>query len=375
MKKKMLLVSDSLGGGGTEVALVEFINHLDEKKYDVSVLLLNNDFEFKDRLKRKVRFILPKYKNKIWYNLTSTYAFVGKAIKKINLNKYIDFYSMALKNIKLNIDSYYDIAIDFYGYGSITTAIVAKGVNAYKKAMWIHDEKMPWMDNSKRYFGYYNKIFCVSKSIKEAFDKHFPEEKGKSEVMYNMIDANTIIQKSNKFYPKEFKNEKLNIVTVGRLTEQKGYDISILAAAYLKKDKIPFDWYAIGDGRDKKKLLKLVSEHNLNNQFHFLGKKNNPYPYVKNCDVFVLPSRHEGYSIAILEARILKKIVITSDFPANKEQIVDKQNGLISKMNPYDLSNCIEKIYNDKKLAKKILQYLNTEEIDFGDQLAKLDYL
>lgn len=114
-----------------------------------------------------------------------------------------------------------------------------------------------------------------------------------------------------------------NIVTVGRLTEQKGYDIAVKAANILKKKKIDFAWYAIGGGRDEEKLKKLVEEYHLENQFVFLGRKDNPYPYMKHCDLYVQPSRHEGYVITLVEARALCLPIVSSDIPSAREQIQD----------------------------------------------------
>lgn len=167
---------------------------------------------------------------------------------------------------------------------------------------------MPWIVNVSRYFKYYDTIFGVSKAIINSFNSLYPAEQIKSKIIYNVIDTREIIRKSKEFLPQEFSNEVFKIVTVGRLTEQKGYDIAIDAANELKKKKIPFIWYVIGDGRDKNKLHHLVENKNLHSKFILLGRKNNPYPYIKNCDLYVQPSRHEGYGLAVLEARTLKSL-------------------------------------------------------------------
>ena len=104
-----------------------------------------------------------------------------------------------------------------------------------------------------------------------------------------------VLKKSTEFYPKEFTRNVFNIVTVGRLTEQKGYDVSIKAARILKDKGIQFKWFAIGEGKDRQKLESLIRKLNLNNNFFLLGRRDNPYPYIKNCDLYVQFSRHEGY--------------------------------------------------------------------------------
>lgn len=370
--KKMLVVAKSLGGGGSEVALVELLNHLDPQKFKVTLLLLDHDNEYKYRLKNSISIKYMTFDNEYYHKLASMYSFLGKAVKKAKINKWADIYGLITKHCS-KINEHFDIAIDFYGYGAFTTAYLAINVSADKKAFWLHDEKMPWLKNTEKYFPDFNKIFCVSKSIKEEFDSMYPNEQNKSEVFYNVLDTSEIIRKSKEFNPKELDSENFNIVTVGRLTEQKGYDISIKAASLLKRDGINFKWYGIGEGKDRKKLEKLINKEKVNDNFYLLGRKNNPYPYIKNCDIYVQPSRHEGYSIALTEARILKKLIVTSDFPANKEQIEDGTNGIISKLDPVDLEEKIKELYLNSALREQIIKNLNSEKIDFNKNIKKLD--
>ena len=374
--KKILMVAQTLGGGGTEVALVELINHLDTKKYEITLLLMDKDISFIDRIKRKIKIKYLKFDDMFWHNLVSMNTMVGKAIKKANINSSLKIYDIALKHIYSSVfNKKYDLAIDFYGYDSFTTAIVADKVNASKKVTWLHDAKMSWIKNVEEYFDKYNKIFCVSKSVKVSFDKLYPQIDNKSEVFYNLIDKTNIIRKSTEFVPHNFKKNKFNIVSVGRLTEQKGFDIALESAKILKNRGLNFQWFVVGEGRDRKKLEKKMRKLNLNNFFFFLGQKANPYPYIKNGNVFVLPSRHEGYGLAVLEARILKKPVIVSNIPVYKEQIINNKNGLISELNAEDLSNKIMKLYYDSDLQEKIDLYLNEENIDFSKELCKLENL
>lgn len=374
--KKVLIVAQSLSGGGTEVALTEFINHLDIEKYNITLLLLDNKLDFSDRIKRDISIKYVQFDTDFWHNLVSMNSTLGKVIKKAAINKKIKIYDTVLNHVHssaFNIN--YDLAIDFYGYGSFTTAIVAKKISACKKATWLHDAKMPWIKNVEKYFKYYDKIFGVSKTIKTVFDTMYPAQSSKCEVLYNFIDKSTIKNKSTKFIPKEFNENDFKIVSVGRLTEQKGFDIALKAASILKEKKIKFKWFVVGDGRDKKKLDRILDKLGLNNYFFFLGAKKNPYPYIKYSDIFVLPSRHEGYGIAILEARILKKPVITSNIPVSKEQIINKKNGLIANLEPIDLSKCILEFYNDEKLRNRISAYLQNESINFDGEIHKIEKL
>lgn len=183
--KKLLVIAKSLGGGGSEVALVEFLNHLDESKYDVTLLLLDKDIEYKYRLKKKLKIKYIEFDNKIYHLLASMYALPGKILKKIGFNKYFPIYDFLAKHSKMPSLPHYDIAIDFYGYGAFTTAFLALNVKADKKAFWLHDEQMPWIVNVERYFNAYDKIFGVSKAIKNTFDSMYPKYK-KNQVSFIM---------------------------------------------------------------------------------------------------------------------------------------------------------------------------------------------
>lgn len=162
-------------------------------------------------------------------------------------------------------------------------------------------------------------------------------------------------------------------IVVGRLTEQKGYDIAIKAASILKKRKINFVWYAIGGGRDEEKLKKLVATYNLEEQFVFLGRKDNPYPYMKNCDLYVQPSRHEGYGLTIVEARVLGLPIVVSNIRPLAEQIQDGVNGYVAELSAEAIADKIEYLYNNPSQMKKAIEHLKEHPIDFSAELQKLE--
>lgn len=370
--KKILIIAKSLGGGGSETAMIEFINHLSPKKYNVSLLLLDKDDEYRYRLTRNVKIDFIQFDKKIYHSLASMYSFPGKVIKKAHINKKIGIYDLLAKHVQASNEKY-DLAIDFYGYGAFTTAYLALKVDAYRKAVWLHDEQMPWVVNSQRYFDKIDKICCVSKAIKTVFDKQYPQYSAKSLVVYNVIDKQRVIDKANEGYPTELNPKAFNIVTVGRLTEQKGYDIAISTAAIMKKKGIKFHWYGIGEGRDHEKLEKQISRDDVTDVFTLLGRRDNPYIYMKAANLYVQPSRHEGYSVAVTEARILKKIIVTSNIPSNAEQIKGEYNGLVSELNSESLATAIESVYSNSALREKLQSNIDKAEIDFDAEICKID--
>ncbi len=266
--KDLLIMAKSLGGGGSEVALIELINALPEELYNITLVLLDSDNEYAYRLKKKVNIIQLTFNSSFAKSLVSMYAFTAKVLKKLSVNYYIPYYDFVTNRVTNVFEKNYDIAIDFYGYGSFVTAFLATKIKAKKKATWLHDEKLYWMKSVQRYLDSYDRVYGVSQAVVDAFCKEYPFYRNKAGVFYNVIDTEEIKRKSEQNEAVPFK-DTFNIVTVGRLTEQKGYDIAIKAASILKQKKIDFAWYAIGTGRDESKLKKLAAKHNLKINLYF----------------------------------------------------------------------------------------------------------
>lgn len=376
--KKMLIMAKSLGGGGSEVALIEFINHIDLNKYKPTLLLMDKDDEYEYRLNKKIKIRYLDFDNKFYKSLVSMYQLPGKIIKKARINSFFDVYEFVSKHVHADLSNSYDIALDFYGYGSFTTSFVAKHINARKKATWIHDCRMPWLANVKKYLGYYDRIFCVSSSVKKIFDNKYKIFNSKSEVMLNFVDFNKI-KLNSQSYEKIFNDNYLNIVTVGRLNEQKGIDIAIKAANNLTKTSVNFKWYVIGDGKQYNKLRKLIRKYKLEKYFKLLGYKKNPYIYMKECDLYVQPSRHEGFGLTVLEALFLKKVVLVSNIPALEEQVKNNVNGFVFKLDPQAISETIMNIYGNKRLIDKVINNnvneWNKKEKIYTNQMSNIDSL
>lgn len=375
--KKMLIMAKSLGGGGSEVALVEFINHIDLNKYEPTLLLMDRDNEYKYRLSKNIKIKYLDFDSNFFKSLVSMYKLPGKIIKKAKINSHIDIYSLVSKHVSADLDDLYDIALDFYGYGSFTTVFVAKNINAKKKATWIHDSRVPWLKNITNYLKYYDQVFCVSNSVKKVFDNEYSNFKNKSKVMLNFIDFNKIeldAQEGKNI----LDNNYLNIVTVGRLNEAKGIDVAIKAANYLDKNNLKFRWYVIGDGKEFSRLNSLIKKYSLSGKFILLGYKENPYPYMNESDLYVQPSRHEGFGLTVLEALFLKKIVLVSDIPALKEQVKENVNGFVFRLDPKSLSDTIMKVYNNEEIKNKIISNMNRQQEKmkiYNNQMSIIDDL
>ena len=210
----------------------------------------------------------------------------------------------------------------------------------------------------------------VSDSTREILNEVFPEYKDKIEVIYDISDPNLIIKMSllGEGYDDNF--DGLRILTVGRLANQKGYDIALDACKILKEKGINFRWYSLGIGPLKEEIEKYIADNKLEDYFKLLGVKSNPYPYIRNCDIYVQTSKFEGFGLAIAEARMLNKPVVTTRFDAVYNQMVDRKNGLVVDMDAKGISDGILELINYKELKSEIVEYLtrekkgNIEELD-----------
>lgn len=211
--KELLIMAKSLGGGGSEVALIELINALPEELYNITLVLLDSDNEYAYRLKKNVNIVQLTFNSSFAKSLVSMYAFPAKVLKKLSVNSFIAYYDFISNCVTNVFEKTYDIAIDFYGYGSFVTAFLATKIQAKKKATWLHDEKPYWMKSVQKYLCEYDKIYGVSQAVVDAFCREYPHYKDKAAVFYNVIDIEEIKRKSEQDEIIPFK-ESFNIVTV-----------------------------------------------------------------------------------------------------------------------------------------------------------------
>ena len=200
----------------------------------------------------------------------------------------------------------------------------------------------------------YNKIVAVSDSAKNIFLETFPKYTDKLEIIYDINDADFIKKMSDQGQSYNDNYTGLRILTIGRLANQKGYDMALEACKILKEKGIEFKWYSLGIGPLKEEIEKYINENNLENNFKLLGVKSNPYPF-----------------IAIAEARMLNKPVVTTRFDAVYNQMKDRKNGLVVDMNSQGIVNGILELINNKELTNEIISYLKTEKKGNTEELEK----
>lgn len=385
MKKKILFVIPSLRSGGAEKSLITLLSLFDYDKYDVDLLTFRKDGLFYDKIPKEVNVIKETEDYEMFDSDAKTairyFLKKGKLSAVIDRLKYIKCYSepnMTLREEKKwgllkkqlpEISKKYDCAV---GYLEGNASAFAACVNADKKICYVHSD-IKKLDINKKIngdiFGKCDSIVTVSKACADSLADEFPQEKEKIAVIEN-ITSPTLIRKDAQgtvCYGKD-----LNILTIGRFSQPKGIDLAVKACAELKKRGCAFIWYHIGMGELKAEIENLVKELQVEENFVMLGERSNPYPYIAQCDIYVQPSRYEGKSIAIDEAKCLAKPIVTTDFTTVDDQINDGINGLICEMNELDMADKIEKLLNDEKLRAQLSENLLKEKTGNEDEIEKL---
>jgi glycosyltransferase involved in cell wall biosynthesis len=210
-------------------------------------------------------------------------------------------------------------------------------------------------------------MVTISEECKDDLNFNFPNIKDKIKVIHNIVSPKLIKELSEeKIVDSKFDTTALSILTIARLSKEKGIDFALEAALQLVKMGKYFKWYIIGEGDERVYLETKIKEYQLENSFILLGLKDNPYPYVKQSFLYVQPSRYEGKSLAIDEAKILAKPIITTNYPTAKDQIDHGVNGIICEMNPMALAQQILALTENPNLIEKFI--FNLKEMNLSTE-------
>lgn len=379
MKKKLLFVIDSLVCAGAEKSLLTFLSALDFNKFDVDLQLFRCGGELEQFIPKEVN-VLPMF---------SYTKFLKKSVLKQLLS--FDFkkniarwkYSLAIRSWKnmLHADkarlywrccqsvlpSYsttYDVAVAYAQ--SIPTFYVADKVNAKLKLSWVncgYNLSPKNINFQEKFYKKIDHIVVVSDAAKEVFKNKYPQFVDKMVVIWDMLNADVIKNMSNIETQTNMDKYIPCLLTVARLNkEQKGFDIALEACKILKDKGITFKWYVVGQGPYREEMETFILQNNLQDTFIFLGTTANPYPYYKDCTIYVQTSRHEGFGLSIAEARILNRPVVTTEFSAVFNQMIQGKNGLVVKQDPFAVAEAIELLLKDKDLYQEIQEFQKNEK-------------
>ena len=388
MKKNILFVIDSLQSGGAEKSLVSLLSLFDYQKYNVDLLMFSQNGLYKSLLpeevkildvpyilkaqRKSIRYLLDNQKYRELYTRLRISLSLRNPYKRKNMHSAQVCWKWFSKDMK-QLDYKYDIAIA-YSQG-MPTYFVAEKVRARKKICWINTDYKSAPYNKKydeKYYEQYNKIVAVSTYNKEVFIRELPSMQNKTLVIYDIISPTLISSMSLEKEGFKDNYQGLKLLTIGRLVESKGYDLAIEASYKLKKDGIDFKWYVIGEGILKEKLQKIISQYGLEENFIFLGTYQNPYTFLNEIDIYVQPSRFEGFGLAIAEAKILNKPIIATNFTVVHDQIKNLENGIIVKMNAEAIYQGIKELINNATLRNNLASNLQKEKKGSEKEIEKV---
>lgn len=382
----------SLSAGGGEKSLVNLLSQIDYSLYDVDLFLFSKTGVFINSIPREVNILdlpddykvftrelkisIKNYLKNGQINLAYSRLMFSVKNRMVKSKAISEQYTWKYQSMSFEIlEKEYDVAIGYLEKSSIY--FVADKVNAKKKIGWIHTNySNSGMDCNfdNPYFEKLDYIVTVSEECVKSLKENFPHLKNKIRVIYNVVSPKIINNLANKEIQDNFKYDMgyTNIITVARLSYEKGIDIAIKSCRSLINKGYKIRWYVLGDGSEREKLESLIEGNDLKHNFKLLGIKENPYPYIKKADIYVQPSRYEGKSIAIDEAKILHKPIVVTNFETAKDQINDGENGTIVDMTEEGISDGIEMLIKNIDFKNNLVENLSKEKLGTEEEINKL---
>ncbi|MCM1044472.1 MAG: glycosyltransferase [Candidatus Gastranaerophilales bacterium] len=374
MKKRLLFVINTLGHAGAETALLELLRRLDPEEYEIFLYVLLGQGEMAGELPAYVKLLNARYDDSSVLSAEGKRRLKGKVLRALTargtvlrLAPYMaarlcgmlrrgriqpdKLLWRAMSDGAERFDMRFDLAVAYLEGGA--AYYVADHVEARRKAAFVHVDygRAGYTRALDRgCYRKYDRIFAVSDEVKKTFLEVYPECGAVTEVFHNLLDAESIRRKAGvPETPHYFADgfDGMRILSVGRLTAQKAFEVSIEAMKLLKERGERVRWYVLGDGDQRRMLEEQVRRLGLEEDFVMPGAVDNPYPYMAQADLYVHASRFEGKSIAIQEAQILGKAILVSDCSGNREQVTDGVDGRMCELTPEGICEGIVELLHD----------------------------
>ncbi|MCW2120283.1 glycosyltransferase [Flavobacterium sp. 7A] len=369
MKHKLLFLIPSLTGGGAERTLINLLQKLDYSKFEVDLVVVLKDGIYLENVPNEVKCI---------------FLFHNKMLVRILawMQKKIGFNYLLKKTTQNKIRGQYDLGISFLDGNFTDLLFFMKGLK--KRFTWVHSSYQTnrnfarFYENTKyvqklkeERYGRLDGIYFVSNDAKEEFIEVFGEYP-KMEVIYNFIDTKSVLKKAElETYP---KSNLFEFVALGSLLTVKGFDRLIRASKIVKEKGFNFKVSILGSGAEKNNLESLVKEINLKENIDFLGFISNPYPLLKNADVFIMSSVSEALPTVLCEAMILGKATLVTNCSGCREIVANGHFGLMAEQSDQSLAENMIKYVSDPNLVIHYeLQSLKRSEL-FDDKLVLAAY-
>ena len=386
-KTRILILIHYLEIGGAEISLIGLLNAIDKTKYDVDLFVYSHQGELMALIPEGVN-LLPEIRQ---------YSALERPLKNILREGHFDIAAARLlakarhriyrRTHSINgndasifqyvancttpllpriSDIEYDLAISFLTPHNICL----DKVRAKKKAAWIHTDYTQIHINRRLelpVWSSFDYIASISEAVTNAFVSIFPELKPKIIEIENILSP-AFVQERAKERVEEIqpREDIVNLLSVGRFCSAKNYDNLPFICKHLIELGAKVRWYIIGYGGDEALIRAKIAEAGMEEHVIILGKRSNPYPYIKACDIYVQPSRYEGKSVTVREAQMLHKPIVVTNFPTASSQIENGSDGIIVPMDNRGCAVGIKALIDDKELQQRIVDHLRTH--DYGNE-------
>lgn len=390
--KKILIFSHAMEIGGAERALLGLLETIDTTKYEVDLFLMRHEGELLKYIPEGIH-LLPEISQYACLAVPFTNVIrkkqfgmaAGRLTSKWKAKRRVNDLQLPRDNeVELEYshkytvpfvpqvsDICYDAAISFL----TPHYFVAQKVKAKMKIAWIHTDYANVAvdrESQLRMWDCYDRIASISDDVTVSFLKLFPELRRKIVLLPNIIPSKLILKMANEGTVQDEmpKDGSVSLLSVGRFCNAKNFDSVPAICKKIRENGANIKWYLIGYGNDEQLIRDRIIAEEMQEYVIILGKKANPYPYFKNCDLYIQPSRYEGKCVSVIEAQILNKPVIITNYSTAGSQLSDGEDGIIV---PRDIQGCadgITAVIQNKVLQEKLIEqtekrdYTNTDTID-----------
>ena len=381
MKKKVLVIGITMAAAGSEKAFLSFASHaIDYNNYDVDLLLAKKEGDFLERIPREIHVLeMGEMGNIFLLDRKNAFQMIGKYFLSKNPLRMISLFPYILKRLVSrdtenktfaahriwlemmktmpNMEKEYDIALAYWG--DRTMFYMIDKVKAKKKIAWLHfDYGKPPREDAlyEMYFRACDRVITVSSEIENSLKKALPSIADKVMTVENVIDSQEILRAAEESADFADDFSGIRILSVGRICEQKGYDLAAPAIARLVSEGYSIKWYIIGKGsaEEEKWLAEKICACGAENAISILGIRKNPYPYIKGADIYMQPSRHEGKPIAVEEAKILCKPILVTDYTSAQEQLDGGKLGIIKEISEEGIYRGLKELLDNPNVKKEL---------------------
>ena len=396
MKKKLLILSHALELGGAERSLIGLLDALDPEIWDTDLFLLRHEGELMNSVPGHIHLLPPipactvlarpmVDTLKEGHFLLTAARLAGKlAAKRYDKTHRFTDSGVALEYShkftyqlmpKIQPDTEYDLAVSFL----TPHYICAHNVRAKHKIAWIHTDYSQVQVNRKSelaMWSRYNRIVSISDAVTESFLKTFPELKEKIAIIENVLPEKLIRQQAEAFSADtEMPQKGIRLLSVGRYCTAKNFDNVPDICARLVQSGLDVYWYIIGFGSDEALIRQKIRESHMEDRVILLGKKENPYSYIRACDLYVQPSRYEGKCVTVREAQMLGKPVVITRYATSASQLEENVDGIIVPMDNEGCAAGIARLLQSPAELDRLRAHCQTRNYSNAAEINKLTAL